>query len=129
MGPLTTPMQHAKAKELLIEIKKHGYKTLTGVIIPKADSETAAGGHFIHPTVVDRPPEDSAIVESEQFCAIVPLLEWSDEADLLKRVNASVYGLAATIWGAKDKDDKEDIEMAHRIAEGLECGTVWINQI
>ena len=48
------------------------------------------------------------------------ILRWSDEEDLLTRVNALDYGLTASIW-------THDLDRAHRLASRIEAGYVWIN--
>jgi betaine-aldehyde dehydrogenase len=50
----------------------------------------------------------------------VSILRWSDEADVLARVNALEYGLTASIW-------THDLDRAHRLAAQVEAGYVWIN--
>lgn len=92
-GPINNKMQFDKVSEYIEDSKKNGHKFLVGGDIPKSK------GYFIPLTLVDNPPEKSRVVAEEPFGPIVPLLKWSDEADLLKRVNDSEYGLGATVWG------------------------------
>ncbi|OJK03856.1 hypothetical protein ASPACDRAFT_1878666 [Aspergillus aculeatus ATCC 16872] len=77
-------------------------------------------GLYISPTVVDRSPDNARIVQAEQFGPINPILEWSDEAELIHRVNATEGGLSACVWAL-------DVATAERIARQLEVGTVWLN--
>ncbi len=44
-----------------------------------------------------QPPRTADWFRRSRFGPIVPLLKWKDEADLIKRVNDSSYGLGATI--------------------------------
>jgi betaine-aldehyde dehydrogenase len=51
---------------------------------------------------------------------VVSVLRWSDEDDLVARVNGLEYGLTASIW-------THDLDRAHRLASRVEAGYVWIN--
>jgi len=73
-------------------------------------------------SLVDNPPDDSRIVCEEPFGPILPLLKWSDEADVVARANDTIYGLGASVWG---KDQKA----VERIGSQLEAGTVWLNEV
>merc|ERR1712151_1299813 len=77
-------------------------------------------GYFIEPTIVSGVKEGSRIVDEEQFGPVLPVIKYSDEADALKRANASEYGLGGSVWSA-------DPNKAAAVAAQLEAGTVWIN--
>jgi aminomuconate-semialdehyde/2-hydroxymuconate-6-semialdehyde dehydrogenase len=47
-------------------------------------------------------------------------MPFENEADVLLMANSVNYGLSATIWTT-------DLQRAHRMAENLEAGIVWIN--
>ena len=73
-------------------------------------------------TLVDNPPEDSRIVREEPFDPILPLLKFNDIDDVVRRANDSEYGLGESIWS-------KDETLALSIANRLQTGTVWINEI
>ena len=50
----------------------------------------------------------------------MPVLVWSDEAEVIARANDTDTGLGGCVWSA-------DVERARRIGAELECGSVWIN--
>lgn len=56
----------------------------------------------------------------EPFGPILPVLKWKDEKDVIKRANASLMGLGASVW-------TKDLERGERIARQLEAGSVWVN--
>lgn len=58
----------------------------------------------------------------EPFGPILPLLRWSEEADVISRANDTIYGLGASVWS-------KDLAAAQRIAQQIQAGTVWINEV
>ncbi|HEX7781270.1 MAG TPA: aldehyde dehydrogenase family protein [Sphingobium sp.] len=116
LGPIQNKMQFDKLKSLLADAKRNGCTFLAGGDIPEGK------GYFVPITIVDNPPEDSAVVVEEAFGPILPLLKFRDMEDVIARANNTEYGLAASVWG-------KDIETAKAIAERIEAGTVWINEI
>merc|ERR1712187_1033662 len=77
-------------------------------------------GYFIEPTIISGVQEGSRIVDEEQFGPVLPVIKYSDEADALKKANASQYGLGGSVWS-------NDTEKAAALAAQLEAGTVWVN--
>lgn len=116
-GPIQNKMQFDIVKGLISDCREKSYK-----LIYDGDSATdkEEPGFYIRPVVVDRPPDNSKIVQEEQFGPIIPLCEWTSEDEVIKRVNASDSGLSACVWSA-------DVSLAQRLARNLEVGTVWIN--
>jgi len=64
--------------------------------------------------------EDMKVVQEEIFGPVVTAMPFTDPEEILPRANDSTYGLAAAVW-------TRDISKAHRMAEQLRAGTVWIN--
>ena len=79
-------------------------------------------GYFIPVTVVDNPPESSMIVQQEQFGPIVPIIAYDDVDDVVARANDSPFGLGGSVWG-------RDTQAAVAVANRLETGMVWVNEI
>ena len=116
LGPIQNKMQFDKLKELLADAKAEGLNFLLGGDIPEGK------GYFVPITIIDNPPEDSRVVVEEAFGPVLPLLKFNDIDDVVSRANDTEYGLAASVWG-------KDIDTAKTIAERIEAGTVWINEI
>ncbi|KAJ5985559.1 hypothetical protein N7499_008156 [Penicillium canescens] len=113
-GPVQNEMQFKKAKDLFSSITTENLKAALGGSI---ESST---GYFIHPTIIDNPPESSRVVQEEAFAPILPIMKWSDEDDVVERANALETGLGSSVWS-------KDFERATRIADQLQSGSVWVN--
>ncbi|MFE7718541.1 aldehyde dehydrogenase family protein [Nocardia rhizosphaerihabitans] len=117
LGPIQNEPQYRKVAEYFDDCTANGYTfALGGSIDPDAE------GWVVPVTIVDSPPENSRLVTEEPFGPIVPLLRWSDEDDVVRRANNTVWGLGATVWG-------EDLDAIQRIGRRLEAGTVWLNEV
>jgi betaine-aldehyde dehydrogenase len=79
-----------------------------------------ARGFFVEPTVFADVTDDMRIAREEIFGPVVSILRWSDENDVLTRVNALEVGLTASIW-------THDLDRAHRLASKVEAGYIWID--
>lgn len=79
-----------------------------------------ANGYFIEPTVVEGLNYNCRTNQEEIFGPVVTLTPFENEEDVLMMANSVKYGLSATIW-------TNDLKRAHRVAEKIEAGIVWIN--
>lgn len=118
VGPIQNSMQYGKVQEMFEQIKLQGWDVLVGGNVDSKSEQPK--GYFMQPTIIDNPPEDSRIVQEEPFGPIVPLLKWSDEADVIARANASKMGLGGSVW-------TKDVERGARLAKQLESGSAWVN--
>lgn len=115
LGPINNRLQYERVLDLIQDARDKGYTFLLGG--EKIDTP----GYFVPVTIIDNPPEDSRIVQEEQFGPILPLLKFSDVDDAVARANASEYGLGASVWG-------DDEDAAFAVAERIASGTVWVNE-
>ncbi|MEE9434430.1 MAG: aldehyde dehydrogenase family protein [Sphingorhabdus sp.] len=116
VGPIQNKKQYERVIELVQDAKDNGYKFLVG-----GDHDPDVPGYYMPITILDNPPEDARIVAEEQFGPVMPLMKFSTTDEVIKRANASDYGLAGAVWTA---DPGKGVE----IAEQLETGTVWVNE-
>ncbi|KAF4995718.1 hypothetical protein FDECE_12711 [Fusarium decemcellulare] len=116
LGPVQNVMQFERVQALISLLEKEKLKPVTGDL----KATPAKDGYFINPIIIENPPDDSKIVVEEPFGPVFPVLEWSDEEDLLKRVNHTIYGLGASIWS-------RDTEQVERLSRKLDVGNIWIN--
>ncbi|WP_437882774.1 aldehyde dehydrogenase family protein [Pseudomonas sp. LRF_L74] len=116
LGPLQNRMQFDKVSDLLAATRQAGLRILCG------GAPLDRPGYFIPVTLVDNPPDDARCVVEEAFGPVLPLLSYRDIDEVVARANATEYGLAASVWG-------RDLQQAQAVAQRLQAGTVWINQI
>jgi len=115
LGPIQNKQQYQRVLDLIEDARAQGYSFLVG-------GETSdAPGYFVPITILDNPPEDSRIVQEEQFGPILPLLKVDSIEEAISRANASEYGLGGSVWSA-------DTDAALKVGEQLQTGTVWINE-
>lgn len=117
LGPIQNRMQYEKLRAMLADARDQGLNFLTGGPVDEPGK-----GYFVPITIIDNPPEDSAVVVEEAFGPVLPLLKFRDIDEVVARANNTEYGLAASVWS-------KDISQARSIAERIEAGTVWINEI
>ena len=79
-----------------------------------------ADGWFVEPTVIEGLCFDCRTNQEEIFGAVVSIMPFDTEDEVLRYANSVEYGLSATVW-------TENLSRAHRIAERLESGIIWIN--
>ena len=115
LGPINNKLQYERVLDLIADSKAKGYKFLMGGDV------SPAPGYFVPITIIDNPPENSRIVQEEQFGPVLPLLSFDTLEEAIERANASPYGLGASIWTA---DEAKALDISSRIA----AGTVWINE-
>jgi aminomuconate-semialdehyde/2-hydroxymuconate-6-semialdehyde dehydrogenase len=100
--------------------REEGGRVLCGGGPPGAISERCKNGYFIQPTVIVDLPMDCRTNQEEIFGPVVTITPFSSEDDAVALANASTYGLSASVW-------TQNLARAHRVADRIEAGTVWIN--
>jgi betaine-aldehyde dehydrogenase len=112
--------------------EQHMHKVLTHIARGRAEgARLLRGGHrvttgalargfFVEPTVFEAGRDDLSIVREEIFGPVMSVLEFSGEAEVIERANATDFGLAAGVF-------TRDLARAHRVIAALQAGTCWIN--
>jgi len=88
--------------------------------IGAAAAANGGDGHWFAPTILDGCDLDSEIAQREVFGPVVTVHRFRGDDEAIAAANGTAYGLAASVWTS-------DVERAHRVAQAMEAGTVWIN--
>lgn len=86
----------------------------------EAAAASGAGGYYLEPTVIADVSDDAACMREETFAPVAPVIAFDTEEEALRKANNSRYGLAAYAYTS-------DLNRSWRLAEGLEAGTIGIN--
>lgn len=77
-------------------------------------------GYYIRPTVIEGLDYKCRVNQEEIFGPVVTITPFDTEEEVLMMANSTQYGLSATIW-------TENLTKAHRVADVVQAGIVWIN--
>ncbi|QPP10324.1 aldehyde dehydrogenase family protein [Streptomyces bathyalis] len=119
MGPLVSARHHDRVSSFIEAGRRQGARLAAGGARPDLN-DRYANGYFLRPTVFAEADHGMRIVREEIFGPVLAAMRWSDVDDLVAKANDSPFGLSAGIWTS-------DLGHAHRIADELQAGTVWIN--
>lgn len=113
-GPQVDQAQFDKIMSYIDSGKNQGAKCVAG------GARFGDKGFFIKPTIFADVEDTMAIATDEIFGPVLSVLRFKDIDEVVRRANATDYGLAAAVW-------TRDIAKAHRIADEVRAGTVWVN--
>jgi len=114
LGPLVNEDTRSKVATLVAQAADTGGEVVTGGRAPDRR------GYYYLPTVMGVPPT-SAILGTEIFGPVAPVVRFSDEADAVHWANDTEYGLVSYLYTA-------DLRRALRVSEALETGMVGVNR-
>ena len=116
VGPLVSAAQRKRVLDYIALGRSEGARLTTGGRIP-TDRDR---GWFVEPTVFADVDNSWRIAQEEIFGPVLCVIAYEDLDDAVRLANASVYGLAGTVWTA---DEERGIEVASRI----ETGSIGVN--
>jgi aminomuconate-semialdehyde/2-hydroxymuconate-6-semialdehyde dehydrogenase len=119
MGALVSKPHMEKVLSYVELAKEEGGTVLTGgerVILDAPYHE----GYYVRPTVIEGLTYNCRTNQEEIFGPVVTIMPFDTEDEVLMMANSTEYGLAATLWTS-------DLKRAHRMADQIESGIVWVN--
>ena len=115
VGPLVNEDTRSKVAELVDGAVSAGASALLGGRAPERK------GYFYEPTLLDGVSAEAAILNTEIFGPVAPIVRFTDEADAIRWANATEFGLVAYVY-------TRDLRRGLRVSEALESGMVGLNR-
>lgn len=114
IGPMTRQSVAEKCRQQIAQALSAGARLVCG------GQDSPLGGHFVTPTVLADVTDDMLIAREETFGPVAAILPFDDEAEVMRRANATEMGLAAYVY-------TNDLRRAMRLTDRLEYGMVAVN--
>ena len=119
LGAIVSESHMEKILSYIELAKEEGGTVLTGgnrVHLPAPHDQ----GYYIAPTIIEGLSYDCRTNQEEIFGPVVTITPFDTEEEALMMANSTMYGLAGTIWTT-------NLNRAHRVADQLQSGIVWVN--
>ncbi|SFJ71066.1 5-carboxymethyl-2-hydroxymuconate semialdehyde dehydrogenase [Thermoflavimicrobium dichotomicum] len=115
VGPLIHPKHAQRVREYIRIAIEEGAE----VVQPKLD-ERLEGGNFVVPTLLLHVKNHMRVAQEEIFGPVLAVMSFQEEEEVIELANDVRYGLAGYVW-------TQDVSRAHRVAQAVDSGMVWIN--
>jgi aminomuconate-semialdehyde/2-hydroxymuconate-6-semialdehyde dehydrogenase len=119
-GAIASKTQLDKIKFYVDLAQKEGGKVALGGKAPESINERCRDGYFFQPTVITDLPVSCRTNREEIFGPVVTITPFDNEEEVITYANDCEYGLASSVW-------TQNLARAHRVAEQINTGTVWVN--
>lgn len=119
-GAIVSKTQLDKVKFYVDLAQKEGGKIAVGGTAPPPPNERCREGYFFPPTVITDLPVGCRTNREEIFGPVVTITPFDNEEEVIGYANDVEYGLSSSVW-------TQNLSRAHRVAEKINAGTVWIN--
>jgi aldehyde dehydrogenase (NAD+) len=118
MGPVVSAVQMERILGFIDGAGQEGATTLVGGA--RMAGVGLDNGYFVEPTIFTGVADDMTIAREEVFGPVLCAFAFDSVDEVLARANASRFGLGSGVW-------TRDLATAHRMARGLQAGSVWVN--
>lgn len=115
MGPMVDKAQLETVNRYIQSAMDEGGKIEFGGL-----SDTDGEGFFPRPTIVTETDQSMTCVREEIFGPVLAVGGFDTEEEAIALANDSIYGLGASVW-------TDNLSRAHRVANAIESGMVWVN--
>lgn len=119
IGAVVSKPHQEKILSYIELAKQEGGKVLCGGHAITLDGELS-GGYYVAPTIIEGLSHTCRTNQEEIFGPVVTITPFDTEEQALEMANSTRYGLASVVW-------TENLTRAHRIANNIHAGIVWIN--
>ena len=119
-GAIVSKTQLDKVKFYVDLAQQEGGKLALGGKAPDSINDRCRDGYFFPPTVLTDLPVSCRTNREEIFGPVVTITPFDSEDEVIGYANDCDYGLASSVW-------TQNLSRAHRVAEKIHTGTVWIN--
>jgi succinate-semialdehyde dehydrogenase/glutarate-semialdehyde dehydrogenase len=116
LGPLVNEDTRSKVAELV-----DGATSADGAKVVTGGRKPDRRGFFYEPTLLDGVPAHAAILDTEIFGPVAPVVRFTDEADAIRWANATEFGLVSYVY-------TRDLSRGLRVSEALEAGMIGLNR-
>jgi acyl-CoA reductase-like NAD-dependent aldehyde dehydrogenase len=120
MGPLITPDSARRVAGYVDDARAEGAKVLAGGGPPETLPAPLSVAGYYRPTLLWTDDPDIAAAREEIFGPVVTMTPFRDEDHAIEIANGVPFGLGAGVW-------TRDVTRAHRVADRLRAGVVWVN--
>ncbi|MCK8464486.1 aldehyde dehydrogenase family protein [Aliiroseovarius sp. S1339] len=79
------------------------------------------GGAYLTPQILTNVTHDMRVMRDESFGPVVGIMSVKDDAEAIRLMNDSEFGLTASLW-------TRDLERAQAVGDQVETGTVFMNR-
>jgi aminomuconate-semialdehyde/2-hydroxymuconate-6-semialdehyde dehydrogenase len=119
VGAIVSKPHQEKILSYVELARQEGGKILCGGNKVNLSSELSEG-YFIEPTIIEGLAYDCRTNQEEIFGPVVTITPFDTEEEALMMANSTKYGLASVLW-------TQNLTRAHKMANNLHAGIVWIN--
>ncbi|MEU4343443.1 aldehyde dehydrogenase family protein [Nocardia sp. NPDC023852] len=115
VGPMAADRHVKKVEEYVALARQEGGRVICG-----GERIDLNGGYYYKPTVIADLANDSRVVQEEIFGPVLTVQPFDTEDEAIDMANCTPYGLASGL-------QTTDLARAHRVADKLQAGIVWVN--